>query len=36
MADRMVDAEHNAPTEDIEDVLKAVIKVVLDEAADKM
>ncbi len=36
MADRIVDAEHNTPTEDIEDVLKAVIKAVLDEAADKM
>lgn len=36
MADRIVDAEHNTPTEDIADVLKAVIKAVLDEAADKM
>lgn len=36
MADRIVDAENNMPTKDIDDVLKAVIKAVLDEAADKM
>lgn len=36
MADRMVDPENNAPVDDIDDVLKTVIKAVLDEAADKM
>lgn len=36
MADRMVDPENDAPQEDIDDVLKAVIKAVLDEAAGKM
>lgn len=36
MADRVVDPENDAPQEDIDDVLKAVIKVVLDEAAGKM
>ena len=36
MADRVVDPENDAPQEDIDDVLKAVIKAVLDEAAGKM
>ena len=36
MAERMVDPEANAPEEDIDDVLKTVIRAVLDEAATKM
>ena len=36
MADRMVDPENDTPARDIDDVLKTVIKAVLDEAADKM
>lgn len=36
MSDRMVDPENNTPTEDIDDVLKAVIAAVLDEAAGKL
>lgn len=36
MAERMVDPEANAPEEDIDDVLKTVIRAVLDEAAAKM
>ena len=36
MAERMVDPEVNIPEEDIDDVLKTVIRAVLDEAATKM
>ena len=36
MAERMVDPEANAPEKDIDDVLKTVIRAVLDEAAAKM
>lgn len=36
MAERMVDPEATAPEEDIDDVLKTVIRAVLDEAAGKM
>lgn len=36
MAERMVDPEANAPEQDIDDVLKTVIRAVLDEAAAKM
>lgn len=36
MADRVVDPVNDAPEGDIDDVLKAVIKAVLDEAATKM
>ena len=36
MAERMVDPEAKAPEEDIDDVLKTVIRAVLDEAVTKM
>ena len=36
MVDRVVDPENDIPVEDVDDVLKAVIVAVLDEAADKM
>ena len=36
MAERMVDPEATAPEEDIDDVLKTVIRAVLDEAAGRM
>ena len=36
MVDRVVDPENDIPVEDVDDVLKAVIIAVLDEAADKM
>lgn len=36
MAERMVDPENNAPEQDIDDVLKAVINAVLEEACTKM
>lgn len=36
MAERMVEPETTAPEEDIDDVLKTVIRAVLDEAAGKM
>ncbi len=36
MIDRVVDPENDIPVEDVDDVLKAVIVAVLDEAADKM
>lgn len=36
MTDRVVDPEHTTPIEDIDDVLKAVISAVLNEAADKL
>lgn len=36
MAERMVDPEATAPEEDIDDVLKTVIRAVLDEAVGKM
>ena len=35
MVDRVVDPENDIPVEDVDDVLKAVIVAVLDEAADK-
>lgn len=36
MADRMVDPENDTPPTDIDDVLKAVIQAVLNEAVEKM
>ncbi len=36
MAERIIDPEENAPEEDIDDVLKTIIRAVLDEAAAKM
>lgn len=36
MVDRVVDPENDIPVEDVDDVLKAVIVAVLNEAADKM
>lgn len=36
MADRFIDPENNEPTEELEDVLKMVIRAVLDEAAQKL
>ena len=36
MSDRMVDPNNNVPEKDVDDVLKAVIQAVLNEAADKM
>lgn len=36
MVDRVVDPENDIPVEDVDDVLKAVIVSVLNEAADKM
>ena len=36
MADRVVDPENDTPQHDIDDVLKAVIQAVLNEAVEKM
>lgn len=36
MADRFIDPENNEPTEELEDILKMVIRACLDEAAQKM